>query len=92
VLIDGPPCGTSADTEYISSVSDATALVVALNATKQKTLENALKQLDSVPAKLIGVIENKVRLDEYRHHMKDFSYYGNKWYKRTKRRSGPVKV
>ena len=78
ILIDGPSCWTSVDTDLLAVLSNAVILVTAMDGSSVKALDNARKRLESSGANIIGVIENKVRKDEYRRYMKAYDYFSGR--------------
>ena len=77
ILIDTPSISTSLDAVFFSLKADAVVLVAAIDGSKKKYLEYAKNQLKSSGANLIGVIENKVGIKEYRQYIKDYDYFEN---------------
>jgi capsular exopolysaccharide synthesis family protein len=59
VLIDGPPVMGLADAPLLSSVVQATMLVVAANETRRNTVKVALRRLQYARANMIGVLLSK---------------------------------
>jgi len=74
ILIDAPSLSVSLDSIFFALKSDAVILVVALDGSKKKYLEVASKQLIDSGVNLIGVIQNKVSIEEYKHYIKDYDY------------------
>ena len=58
VIFDTPPVGTFVDAAVISSLVDATALVVRENFTRREEVQAAYEQLKKADANVIGVIMN----------------------------------
>lgn len=77
VLIDAPAISSSLDSVLLAMKSDAVILVSALNGSKKKNLEFAMEQIKDSGANLIGVIQNKVSMKEYRQYASDYDYYNN---------------
>ena len=80
IIIDVPSLNSSVDAQILTVKTDASILVTALNSAKKKTLEEARKQLVAAGGNLIGVIENKVDMDEYKKYIKDYDYFKQKKY------------
>jgi polysaccharide biosynthesis transport protein len=59
VLIDGPPVMGLADAPLLSSITQATLLVVAANETRRSVVKVALKRLQFARANLIGALLSK---------------------------------
>ncbi len=78
IIIDGPAISSSVDSEFYSLRADATILVAAMNNAQKKHLEQAYQRLTENEANVIGVIENKVSLKEYREYTKDYDYFNDK--------------
>ena len=60
VIIDTPPLLAATDSQVLSSISDATLLVVDIKKTKRRQVIEAKRRLDNVGARLLGVVMNKV--------------------------------
>ncbi len=73
IVIDSPPVLLFADSIILSSYVDAVTLVVRYNITSQKAVLLAKKKLQSVGAKLIGVIFNGIPLNNSSYH--NYGYY-----------------
>ncbi|MBQ3583706.1 MAG: CpsD/CapB family tyrosine-protein kinase [Lachnospiraceae bacterium] len=80
VIIDVPASNTSVDSHILSVKADATILVVALDGSSRKYLEEARDRLTKKGANIIGVIQNKVSMDAYKEYTKDFDYFTKKKY------------
>ena len=60
VIIDTPPLLAATDSQVLSSISDATLLVVDIKKTKRRQVIEAKRRLDHVGARLLGVVMNKI--------------------------------
>ena len=60
VIIDTPPLLAATDSQVLSSISDATLLVVDIKKTKRRQVTEAKRRLDHVGARLLGVVMNKI--------------------------------
>ena len=60
-------------------------LVVAMGESSKKGLMNAVNILDEKRANLLGVIVNKVDLDEYKKYRRSFDYFKKEKYAQTAR-------
>jgi polysaccharide biosynthesis transport protein len=84
VLIDGPPVMGLADAPLLSSMTQATLLVVAANETRRSTVRIALKRLQYARANIIGTLLNKFDVKQtgygYGYGYGDYNYhsYGSK--------------
>jgi polysaccharide biosynthesis transport protein len=58
-LIDGPPVMGLADAPLLSSMAQATLIVVAANETRKSTVKIAVKRLQFARANMVGVLLNK---------------------------------
>ena len=63
VLIDSDPMPTSANTEYLARVVDATVLVVKAGTTTKQELHRAARLLERLQVAGVAVVLNKVQLD-----------------------------
>jgi polysaccharide biosynthesis transport protein len=84
VLIDGPPVMGLADAPLLSSMIQATMLVVAANETRRSTVRIALKRLQFARANIVGTLLNKFDVKQtgygYGYGYGDYNYhsYGTK--------------
>ena len=78
IIIDVPSINSSVDAQLFAVKADATILVTAMEDSKQKSLEEAMKQLKKAGGNVIGVIQNKVAMDEYKKYIRDFDYFKRK--------------
>ena len=81
VLIDTPPVGTFVDAAVISSLVDATALVVREGYTKRQDVAAAYEQLKKADANVIGAIMNFCETESSEYY---YAYY-NKDGKRVRK-------
>lgn len=72
VIFDTPPVGTFVDAAVISSLVDATALVVRENFTRREEVQAAYEQLKKADANVIGVIMNFCETETSEYY---YSYY-----------------
>lgn len=80
VIFDTPPVGTFVDAAILSTLVDATALVVRDNFTKRDEVVHAYEQLKKAEANIIGVIMNYCETETSEYY---YAYY-NKEGKRVK--------
>lgn len=83
VLLDTPPVGTFVDAAVISSLVDATALVVREGYTKRQDVAAAYEQLKKADANVIGAIMNFCETESSEYY---YAYY-NKDGKRVRKES-----
>lgn len=75
ILVDSCAVGTTSDVLALASFSDAAVLVCALNGSPKSKLSKAYQSLTRIKCNLIGVIENKVDMQEYETYMDHYDYY-----------------
>ena len=85
VIIDVPSLNSSVDAQILAVKADASILVTALHSSKRRCLEEAKKQLVQAGGNLIGVVENKVDMEEYKKYIKDYDYFKQKKFAKTSR-------
>ena len=73
IIIDTPPLLAATDAQILSRVADATLLVVDMKVCKRNQLIEARKRLDNVGANFLGVVANKLDLNE-----NNYYYYNYK--------------
>ena len=80
VIIDTPPVLPASDVLVLSPGTDGLLLVVKANQVNRKYIKDAVKQLESVGAKILGVVLNRVDVKRdryYKYYSKYYtSYYG----------------
>ncbi len=81
VIFDTPPVGTFVDAAVLSTLVDATALVVRENFTRRDEVLNAYEQLNKAGANVIGVVMNHCATETSEYY---YAYY-NKEGKRVKK-------
>jgi Mrp family chromosome partitioning ATPase len=62
VLIDAPPLGLSADTEFLATIGDITLLVVEGGEATRRELIRGANLLGRIGAPSVGVIMSQVRM------------------------------
>ena len=85
ILFDCPALNSVVDAAIVGSKTDSTFLVAASGDTKFRDLETAKKQLEEAGANILGVILNKVTMDDYRYYMEDYNYFSDKEYLKRSR-------
>ena len=78
VLIDVPSVNSSVDANIFAVKSDATIMVTAMDGSSKKCLEDAYEELIANSANVVGVIENKISMEEYKRYLKDYDYFDKK--------------
>lgn len=80
VIIDTPPVNTFVDAAIVSSIVDATILVVRQNYTRREDVRDSFTQLQQAGANIIGTVLNCADAEvsskyyDYYHEKKDASY------------------
>ena len=75
VILDGAPCNGLSDSLALSSIVDNVLLVSAVNYTPKRELLNTKKNLESVGAKLSGIVINNLKAKKrYYGHYYDYGY------------------
>lgn len=82
IIIDAPSINSSVDGQILASKADATILVCALKSSSKKNLSDAKQKFDEAGANVIGVIENKVAIEEYKKYIRDYDYFKTQKYVR----------
>ena len=87
ILFDAPPVGMVTDAAVLSRMTDGAILVAAVGQEDVRNLEYAKMQLEDIGVKILGVILNKVPLDEggYYGYIYNHYYYGEKVKSRRRR-------
>lgn len=80
VIIDAPALSAAVDASIFAVKADATILVAAMNGRRRKLLEKSYEQLVSNNVNVVGVIENKVAMSEFKSYINNFNYFRNKQY------------
>lgn len=78
VLVDTPPLDSVADGSVIASLCDGAILVVEAGKTPKKFISESLSQLDSAECKVLGMVLNKVQLENipYKKYYGKYKKYG----------------
>lgn len=80
VIYDMPAINAAMDANVMAVKSDACLLVVAMGESSKKGLLKAVNTLKEEKANLLGVIVNKVDLNEYKRYNKAFDYFKKERY------------
>lgn len=75
VIIDTPPINVVADALSICPFVDGVTVVATHNKTTYNELQDAVKQLKVVDARILGVVFNRARLSSHRGRQKYSNYY-----------------
>ncbi|BES66315.1 CpsD/CapB family tyrosine-protein kinase [Gottschalkiaceae bacterium SANA] len=89
ILFDTPPVGMVTDAAVLSRMTDGVILVVAVGQEDVRGLERAQMQLEDIGIQILGVILNKVPMDEggYYSYVYNHYYYGERTKSRRKKRN-----
>lgn len=79
VIIDAPPILGLPDSVYLSSLVDATVLVVRAGETSRNALVETKRILNNVHARLLGVVLTGVKKDDLKYGY--YSYYSSHYFK-----------
>lgn len=90
ILIDAPPVGIVTDAAILSTIVDGTILVCAVGQAVKEAATNSKALLDKVKANILGVVLNKIPINnkgyyKYHYYQHYNSYYGEDNDKREKR-------
>lgn len=75
VVIDTPPVGSVIDGALAASHADGTIIVIESKVTDYGTAQRVKEQLETVNAKIIGVVLNKISKNDYKYYYNSYSYY-----------------
>ena len=75
ILFDTPPVGMVTDAAVLSRMTDGVILVSAVGQEDIRSLENAKIQLEDIGAEILGVILNKVPINEGGYYGYVYSHY-----------------
>ena len=79
VIIDTPPVGAVIDAAVVAKRCDASLMVVSYDTTSRVEARKMIAQLKNANPNFLGVVLNKVRLNESSYYYKRYgSYYGKK--------------
>ncbi len=77
VLLDSPPVTSMADAAILSSLVGNVLLVVRANMTSRDMILRARYQLETVNARIVGVVLNSVDLKKERYYYNYYYYYSS---------------
>jgi capsular exopolysaccharide synthesis family protein len=75
VVCDAPPVGLVTDASALSTLCDGVLFVIRQGAAKKNMVQGAVHKLQTVNAKILGIILNHYDLSDA--SAKDYSYYGH---------------
>lgn len=88
LLFDSPPIGMVTDAAVLSRMTDGAILVAAVGQEDIRNLEHAKMQLEDIGVKMLGVILNKVPMEEGGYYGYIYNhYYGEKVKSRRRKRN-----
>lgn len=77
IIVDTPPLGSVIDSAIIAKETDGAIIVVEANAISYKFAQNVKEQLSKTGCRILGVILNKVPLENHKYYGKYYAkYYG----------------
>ena len=74
IIIDSPPVVAVTDAVVLSSISDGTLLIVRAGETPRQMMQNAVQQLKSVNANILGAVLNGIRAGRDNYYYKYYYY------------------
>ncbi len=86
IIIDSPPVTAVTDAVILSRMVDGVVLIIRAGEVHREIIKNALSQLRSVNARLLGAVLNGVEMgrDSYYYYQYYYYYYGEDGEKRKK--------
>lgn len=82
IIIDTPPLASVVDAQIIAGLADGVALIVAAKEVSYKIAQNIIRDLRFTGVKILGVVLNKVNLEEKGAYGKYYGAYYGKYYGR----------
>lgn len=83
IIYDMPATNTSMDASAVAVKTDACLMVVSMGRTSKKGLAKATNNFKEKNVNLLGVIINKVDINEYKRYSKDYDYFKKERYARN---------
>ncbi len=80
VIIDAPPVGSVIDAAVISKNCDAAVLVISVNTVSHKFVQAAKEQMEKSDCHILGVVLNKVDMDQNAYYGRYYGKYYGKYY------------
>jgi capsular exopolysaccharide synthesis family protein len=84
IFYDMPAVNVASDAKMIAVSADAVILVSSIGKTSKKGLVTAANSLTEVNANLIGTIINKMDMEQYKYHHKNYDYFMKEKYSHSK--------
>ncbi len=92
IIFDMPAANASMDAKVIAVSTDAVILVNAIGDTSKRGLVEAANSFAEVKANLIGVIINRIDMEQYSSYHEEYDYFqGEKYLKKGKKKTGKKK-
>jgi len=87
ILIDSPPVMAVTDSLLLAGMSDGVVLIIKTGLTARQMVKNALEQIESVKAKVLGAVLNAIKADKdsYYYYQYYYYYYGEDGARKKKR-------
>ncbi len=87
ILIDSPPITAVTDSLLLARMSDGVVLIIKTGLTARQMVKNALEQIESVKAKVLGAVLNAIKADKdsYYYYQYYYYYYGEDGARKKKR-------
>lgn len=76
IIIDTPPLGSVIDCAIIASQTDGVILVIEADKADYKKVQRVKEQLEKANARILGVVLNKMKKNEYKSYYSFYNYYG----------------
>lgn len=80
IIVDTPPLGSVIDAAVIAKKCDASILVVAADKCSRRFVKNVVGQLKGANENFLGVVLNKVEMDNHGYYGKAYKGYYGKYY------------
>jgi polysaccharide biosynthesis transport protein len=88
IIVDSPPVSAVTDSLVLSRVTDGLVLVIKVGVTGREVVKQAVRQMEHVNAKVLGVVLNDVPSAKDRYYYYHYRYY---YYGEDRDRKGQVK-
>ena len=80
ILFDSPPVGTVTDAQILATIVDGVVLVVSAGAVSTQSLKRSKELLENVNANTLGVIMNKINMNNEGYYYYYYYYFNNAYY------------
>jgi len=84
VIIDSPPASFLTDAQILSTLTDATLMVVSAGKSSISSINNSIQLLKNVNAKIIGIVLNRVKSKDSYYSYYSYDETGDKVKKKNK--------